>query len=192
MNSRRWIVLGTLLLICSVLILVIGVVFSLSRFNMKQVLMPGTVEFTMDTPGPFFLAYEPRTDYEGTLYVSPEDSTFTFELESLDDGASASIEKPLVSANYRIGGRRGRYIGKANLSAGSWKLIGRASAGDDHRAVYAYGRTPIASIVIPIIISVLATALIGPIGLGLLVVGLILRVQARKRAMSASKSTAEG
>ena len=65
MNSRRWIVLGTLLLICSVLIIVIGVVFSLSRFNMKQVLMPGTVEFTMDTPGPFFLAYEPRTDTRG-------------------------------------------------------------------------------------------------------------------------------
>ena len=192
MKSRRWIILGIVLMLIAFVILILGGVFSISRFKMQQVLMPGSVEFTMDSPGPFYLAYEPSTYLNGSWFVSSEEPSITFSLESLDGAGTATIEPPTVPANYSFGGRNGQYIGEADLKAGAWRLTGVSMPGDDQSAVYAYGHTPISAIFIPVLITALAAALIGPVGLGLLIVGIILHVQAGKQKRVASQAPTEG
>lgn len=192
MRGRRWIVIGVICLLTALLIVIVGVWLSISRFNLQQVVMPGSVEFKMDTPGPFYLTYEPRTNLNGTWYVSPVESRMTFELVSLDGAPDAIIEAPLVAANYSFIGRHGHYIGKAELDAGLWRLTGSTPPGDDHSGVYAFGRTSITAVVIPVLAAAFAAALLGPVGLGLLIVGIILHVHGRKRARRASQPPPEG
>ncbi|MEE2907204.1 MAG: hypothetical protein VX527_05150 [Planctomycetota bacterium] len=192
MTGKRWIIGGVLLIAAAILIVILGVVFSVSRFNMTQVVMPGTAEFEMASAGKLNLAYEPRTTVDGVLYASPEQPTITFHLESLDGDGEATFRPPLVAVNYSLMGRHGYYIGVAELESGRWKLTGVAAPGDDRSGVYAYGQMSVTSIVIPILIVSLVAAVLAPIGLGLLIVGIVLQVHSRRRARLTSPATPPG
>lgn len=192
MTGKRWIIVGVLFIAAALLVVILGAVSSLSRFDMQQLVMPGTAEFEMDSAGKLNLAYEPRTTVDGIFYASPTEPTMTFHLESLDGHGEATFRPPLVAVNYSLMGRHGYYIGVAELEMGRWKLTGVTAPGDDRSGVYAFGQTSIASIVIPIVIVAIVAAVLAPIGLGLLIVGIVLQVHSRKRTRLTAPATPRG
>lgn len=181
--GRGWIILGILLILISIVFVVVGVAWSFSSFDLKQVVMPGTLDFEMVSPGTVYIAYEPVSSFDGEFLASPEVPTMSLALVSPRNGQQVTMQKnPMVKATYSMGTRRGFYIGSAELDQGSWQLIGSPGAETRGREVFAIGHSSVNSIVMPIIVAGIAAALTGPLGLGCLVVGIVQRIKNRSQA----------
>lgn len=189
--GRRWIITGILLLVSAVVILGGTVAWSVSNFDMQQIVMPGTYEFELDTTSSVDLAYEPMSIIDGVEFASPEDSTMTFQLESLDGLGHIEIREPTIKASYSVFGRHGQIIGTAELEQGRWRLTGVGPTGDDRQAVYAMGPSSLTWVVVPIVVAALIAALLGPLGLGCLIVGIVYFVVTKNRNV-ASPASPEG
>ena len=183
--GRRWILTGVLLMVLAILVFAAGVYRSISSFDMTPVLMPGEVLITMDEPGSLDIAYEPDSIIDGVEIASPSEPAMILSLIAVEDGRSVELESPVVAATYSLGGRRGRVIGSASLSAGSWKLIGEAPEDQGKSAVYAYGQSGLVSVFMPVIVAAFIAVLLAPAGVGCLVVGIVVRTR-RRKALEAS------
>ena len=180
--GRGWIILGIILVLVSIGFVAIGVAWSFSRFDLRQVAMPGSHEFQMEESGTIYIAYEPVSSFEGEFVASPETATMTLRLRSVPDGEEMAIERnSMVEARYSMGTRRGFYIGSASLTPGMWQLIGTSGKDTTGREIFAFGRASVDSIVMPIIVAGISGALVGPLGLGCLVVGITKRLKNRSQ-----------
>ncbi len=189
-QGRGWIILGIILVLVSIGTIAMGVAWSFSRFDLEQFVMPGTHDFQMADSGVIYIAYEPVSSIDGEFLASPEFPTMELQLISAEDGHEASIEKPLVKASYSMGTRRGFYIGSAQLDQGSWRLVGHPGQDTKGREVFALGRSSVNSIVMPIIAAGIAAALMGPLGLGCLVIGITKRLKSGSRLGETGKRNA--
>lgn len=178
--GRGWIITGIVLVLVSIGFVVIGVVWSFSRFDLKQVSMPGSHEIQMASPGTIHIAYEPVSSFEGEYVASPETPTIELQLRSVPQDEEATIIKnSMMRASYSMGNRRGFFIASALLDSGKWQLIGTPGPDTTGREIFAVGRSSVDSIVMPIIVAGISGALVGPLGLGCLVVGITKRIKKR-------------
>ena len=174
-------------MVFATIVVIVGLAWSISTFDMRQVVMPGSVEFELDQPATLNVGYEPMSKVDGADYVSPEEPTMTLSLVSVDSGAEVTLESPGLKANYKLLERQGRMIATADLGAGRWRLVGVAPSDDDRSAVYAYGTFTVMAVVMPILVGALVAAIMGPVGLGCLIVGIVMRVRAGKAVPSPSE-----
>ncbi|MCH2153132.1 MAG: hypothetical protein MK089_07295 [Phycisphaerales bacterium] len=179
-SGRNWILAGAGLMILAVVIFAIGVYRSVSSFDMKPVLMPGEVEIMMQEPGTLDVAYEPMSIIDGVQLASPVEPPMNLYVVSLEDGRRMELSAPKVAATYSLGGRRGRVIGSAELSVGSWKLIGESTGEGQQQAVYAYGQSGLVAVFMPVLVAAFIAVILGPTGIGCLVVGIVIRSRGRK------------
>jgi len=179
-RSRRWILVGISLMILAVLVFAIGVYRSVSSFDMKPVMMPGEVEIIMAEAGTLDVAYEPNSVIDGVEIASPSQPQMKLSVVAVESGRTVELDAPEVAATYSLGGRRGRVIGSAALSAGSWRLIGEAVDDTGTSAVYAYGQSGLVSVFMPVLVAAFIAVILGPAGIGCLIVGIVMRSRARK------------
>ena len=156
----------------------IGVSISVSSFDMTPVRLPGSVTLEMPTPGTVTVGYEPISIIDGVEIASPEDPPLTIVFESGE--RVVPMEPPYRPARYQWGGRSGKVVGTVELSSGTWRMVGRSPEGDSQSVVYGYGRFRPFRVVAPVLISALVAAVLGPGGLGCLVIGIMLVSRGRK------------
>ena len=179
--GRRWVIVGILVLLGVLAILLIGVFWSISRFDLRQVVMPGKYDFDMPKPGTIQVAYEPVSEIDGDHIASPQWPTMELVFKSSDGEV---VRLPLggemqVGATYSMDSREGFFIDSVELSQGTWQLMGQPSPATTGREVFAIGRSSVQSIVTPIIVTGIVAAILGPIGVGILVIGTLKWVKSR-------------
>ena len=111
--------LGWIGYLAAALLLIAGVTgtvfFATSRFGALQnaftrVVVPGSIELTLERPGTYTIFHEPESVIDGKLYSAKSISGLAVTVTSLDGGQSLALTPPMGTETYSAGGHSGTAV----------------------------------------------------------------------------------
>ena len=145
MPGRKWYAVSAIVLVGG---LVVAGLVLFSRLKglgdeLRQVMMPGEAELSLDRSGTYTIFHEHESIVEGRYYSSPEAiAGLAVRMTSGASGAPVELRAPPVRATYSFGGRSGVSIFSFEIDRpGSYRIsAGYPDARTEPRIVLTIGR----------------------------------------------------
>jgi hypothetical protein len=161
---------------------------NLSRIgeNLTQVVVPGKSQLTLSKPGKYTIFYEYQSVLGNKVYSSSEDiSSLKCTLVSMDTGAEIALSPSMMNSKYSLGSRAGVSIFDFQIETpGAYEFSAQYSGEREGPEVVLAIGEGFAEDIFKTVVGGLGI-LFGSIalGVGIIVVTLIMRDKARKRAL---------
>jgi hypothetical protein len=97
---------------------------------LTRVVVPGTIELTLDAPGTYTIYHEADSVVDGKLYSAPNIAGLSVTVTAEANGQQIAVTVPGVSSNYSIGGHSGKSVLAFDIGApGRYRLTAQYASG---------------------------------------------------------------